>query len=101
MWPILRAVGSVTLASGDVRVAIERAFDQQPTHALAAHVDRWLAREPELARVAHALGDCWPEEYIPNPTYIDFTCIIRSGLYHALVVYYCMRRCSFIFPSGE
>ena len=62
LWPILRAVGSVTLASGDVRVAIERAFDQQPTHALAAHVDRWLAREPELARVAHALGDCWPEE---------------------------------------
>lgn len=67
LWPILRALGAgndehVNLTLGRVRRACERSFDELHTHALAAHVELWRAREPALAEIAGKLLPAWPAE---------------------------------------
>lgn len=61
-WPLLRALGSVTRSTADVRRRCERSFDLRQTHAVEVYVDEWKQREPELARVATALLPVWPDE---------------------------------------
>lgn len=62
LWPLLRAIGAVSLALADARRACERSFDLRQTHAVAAHVEVWAEQAPELARVAGFLLPVWPDE---------------------------------------
>jgi len=62
LWPLLRALGVVTLPSSAVRRACERSFDLRQTHAVEAYRDEFSRQEPELARVIAALGPLWPDK---------------------------------------
>ena len=62
LWPLLRAIGSVTLSQREARRGCERSFDQWQTHAVAAHLASWREDAPELARVAEILLPAWPGE---------------------------------------
>jgi len=61
LWPWLRAIGSVTVSTGEARRQVERSFDSCQMHPVAAHRPHWTTRAPELARVAVALGEAWPD----------------------------------------
>jgi len=63
LWPLLRAVGAVTLSLAEARRACERSFDTRQTHAVSAHLDLWAEQAPELARIASILLPAWPEEW--------------------------------------
>lgn len=62
LWPLLRALGTVTLPLAAARRACERTFDLRQTHAIAPHIADWERSAAELARVARSLGEPWPEE---------------------------------------
>ena len=62
LWPLLRAIGSVTLSQAEARRECERSFDQWQSHAVATHLETWREKAPELARVAEILLPAWPEE---------------------------------------
>lgn len=62
LWPLLRAIGAVSLSLADARRACERSFDTRQTHAVAAHLDLWSEQAPELARVVGFLLPVWPDE---------------------------------------
>lgn len=63
LWPWLRVLGVVKLSLAAVRRACERSFDHRQTHALGPHLAGWAeGNAAELARVAQALGEPWPEE---------------------------------------
>ncbi len=63
LWPLLRAIGVVTLSLAEARRACERSFDTRQTHAVSAHLDLWAVQAPELARVAGILLPAWPDEW--------------------------------------
>jgi len=63
LWPLLRAVGAVTLSLAEARRACERSFDTRQTHAVSAHLELWAVQAPELARVAGILLPAWPDEW--------------------------------------
>jgi hypothetical protein len=63
LWPLLRALGVVTLSLAEARRACERSFDTRQTHAVSAHLALWAEQAPELARVAGVLLPAWPEEW--------------------------------------
>lgn len=65
LWPLLRALNFVTQPLRAVRRAVERAFDERQTHALAACREGLVAgNDPagrEVARAADLLLPAWPE----------------------------------------
>ncbi len=62
LWPLLRAIGAVTINPAQARRAVERSFDARQTHAVAAQRADWEEAAPELARVAGVLLPAWPAE---------------------------------------
>ncbi len=62
LWPLLRALGAVSVSQAEARRAVERSFDAHQAHGVAAHVADWTEKTPELARVAGLILPAWPAE---------------------------------------
>jgi len=62
LWPLLRALGAVTVSQAEARRAVEWSFDAHQSHNVTVHVADWTEKAPELARVAGLLLPAWPAE---------------------------------------